>query len=131
MFVISACVVLKNEHALCEDQSLGVQESLFGWLIWKSFVLPSFLLLTLQEAAPGGVLLFPALTDRKHSFLASFRTDFSGRRAFMFLTEPSCVPPAALRSEHTVTGAPGGSRSCGAALVHCAGSCTAWLSGLL
>lgn len=34
---------------MCEDQSLGVQESLFGWLMWKCFVLSSFLLVTLQE----------------------------------------------------------------------------------
>lgn len=50
---------------------------------------------------PGSALLFPALTDRKHLFLASFRTDFLGSRAVcngdlkgsMSLTqEGSCVP---------------------------------------
>lgn len=50
---------------------------------------------------PGSALLFPAFTDRKHLFLASFRTDFLGSRAVcngdlkgsMSLTqEGSCVP---------------------------------------
>lgn len=63
-----------------EDQNLGVQESLFSWLIWKHFVLSSFLLMILQVLyVPGSALLFPALTDRKHLFLASFRSDFFGQ----------------------------------------------------